>query len=57
MIATIVNMSVNAVQFLALIAVIVFVIATIVAAWAKNLYGALIAGGLAFTAGAIMYLA
>lgn len=56
MIATIVNASANAVQVFALIAVIVFVIAGVMALLAKSFYSALICAGLVFLSLAVLFL-
>ena len=57
MLATLVNASTNAVQVFALIAVIVFVIAGIIAFRDNTLWATLIRAGLAFLSAAVIYLA
>lgn len=56
MLSTIVNQSINAVQLLALIATIIFLIAFVIAVQTKNIYAALVAVGLAFLAASIIWL-
>ena len=57
MLATLVNASANAVQVFALIAVILFVIAGIIAFTDKTVWAALVCGGLALLSAAVMFLA
>ncbi len=57
MLATIVNASATAVQVFALVAVIVFVIAGIIAFQEKTIWATLICGGLAFLSAAVIFLA
>jgi hypothetical protein len=57
MLATLVNASTNAVQVFALIAVIVFIIAGIIAFRDRTLWAGLICAGLAFLSAAVIYLA
>jgi hypothetical protein len=57
MLATLVNASTNAVQVFALIAVILFIIAGVIAFRDRTLWATLICGGLAFLSAAVMYLA
>jgi hypothetical protein len=57
MLATLVNASANAVQVFALIAVILFIIAGIIAFMDKTIWATLICAGLAFLSGAVIFLA
>ena len=57
MLATLVNASTNAVQVFALIAVILFIIAGIIAFRDKTLWATLICAGLTFLSAAVIYLA
>jgi hypothetical protein len=57
MLATLVTASTNAVQVFALIAVILFIVAGIIAFRDKTLWATLICAGLAFLSAAVMYLA
>jgi len=57
MLATLVNASTNAVQVFALIAVILFIVAGIIAFRDKTLWATLICAGLAFLSAAVIYLA
>jgi hypothetical protein len=54
-IATIVTPSAHTEQLLALIALIVFIVAALVAAGTRTFYAALISAGLALLAGAILW--
>jgi hypothetical protein len=53
--ATIVTPSANTEQLLALIALIVFIVAALVAAGTRTFYAALMSAGLALLAGAILW--
>ncbi len=57
MLATLVNASATAVQVFALVAVIMFVIAGIIAFQEKTIWATLICGGLAFLSAAVIFLA
>ena len=57
MLATLVTASPNAVQVFALIAVILFIIAGIIAFRDRTLWATLICAGLAFLSAAVIYLA
>ncbi len=57
MLATLVNASPTAVQVFALIAVILFVVAAIIAFMDKTIWAALICAGLAFLSAAVIFLA
>ena len=56
MFATLVNASANAVQVFALIAVILFIIAGIIAFMDKTVWATLICAGLAFLSAAVIFL-
>ena len=57
MLATLVNASATAVQVLALVAVIVFIIAGIISFQEKTIWATLICAGLAFLSAAVIFLA
>ena len=57
MLATLVNASANAVQVFALIAVVVFIIAAIIAFTDKTVWATLICVGLALLSAAVIFLA
>jgi hypothetical protein len=57
MLATLVNASATAVQVFALVAVIVFIIAGIIAFQDKTVWATLICAGLAFLSAAVIFLA
>jgi len=57
MLATLVNASTNAVQVFALIAVVVFIIAAIIAFMDKTVWATLVCAGLALLSAAVIFLA
>ncbi len=57
MLATLVNASASAVQVFALIAVIVFIIAAIIAFTDKTVWATLVCAGLALLSAAVIFLA
>lgn len=57
MLATIVTSNPNTAQFMALVAVILFIVAAVIALMTKTIWAVLLASGLTFTALALLFLA